>query len=74
MVSIAFGAATEKEGMGHGDFKLLAMLGVWTGWQMLPFIILLSSITGTIVETLMLASGTLKRSTPRFGPYLSAAG
>ena len=41
---------------------------------MLPFITLLSSITGTIVETLMLASGTLKRSTPPFGPYLSAAG
>jgi leader peptidase (prepilin peptidase)/N-methyltransferase len=75
IVYIIFKVATGKEGMGHGDFKLLAMLGAWTGWQVLPVIILLSSLTGAIVGTLMLASGTLKRSsTLPFGPYLSAAG
>ena len=75
IVYIVFRIATGKEGMGHGDFKLLAMLGAWTGWQVLPVIILLSSLTGAIVGTLMLASGMLKRSTTLpFGPYLSAAG
>ena len=48
-VYIVFKLLTGKEGMGHGDFKLLAMLGAWLGWQYLPLIIIISSIVGSIV-------------------------
>ncbi|MGH8550598.1 MAG: prepilin peptidase [Methylococcales bacterium] len=66
---------TGKEGMGFGDFKLLAMLGAWMGWQFLPVIILFSSLVGASVGTIMILSGKHNRSAPiPFGPYLSAAG
>lgn len=70
-----FKLLTHKEGMGYGDFKLLAMLGAWLGWQMLPIIILLSSIVGVIVGLSLIASKRLTRDQPiPFGPYLAMAG
>ena len=66
---------TGKEGMGFGDFKLLAMFGAWMGWQVLPVIILMSSFVGALTGSLMIVFGKHKRSMPiPFGPYLSAAG
>jgi len=70
-----FKLATGKEGMGYGDFKLLAALGAWLGWQMLPAIILLSSIVGAIIGILLIVAARHGRNVPiPFGPYLAAAG
>lgn len=70
-----FKLATGKEGMGYGDFKLLAALGAWLGWQMLPAIILLSSVVGALVGICLIAFSRHGRNTPiPFGPYLAAAG
>jgi len=70
-----FKLLTGKEGMGYGDFKLLALLGAWMGWQMLPVIILLSSLVGAVVGiTLILARGRDRNIPIPFGPYLAAAG
>jgi leader peptidase (prepilin peptidase)/N-methyltransferase len=70
-----FKLATGKEGMGYGDFKLLAALGAWLGWQMLPVIILLSAAVGSVVGLSMLALGRGTRNTAiAFGPFLAAAG
>lgn len=70
-----FKLATGKEGMGYGDFKLLAALGAWLGWQMLPLVIVLSAAVGTIVGIGMIVFGGHSRSTPiPFGPYLAGAG
>ena len=66
---------TGKEGMGYGDFKLLAALGTWMGWQMLPLIILLSALVGAIVGIGLIAFARHGREVPiPFGPYLTAAG
>ena len=71
----AFKLATGKEGMGYGDFKLLAALGAWQGWQMLPLIILLSSFVGAIVGILLIVLTKRGRDIPiPFGPYLATAG
>jgi leader peptidase (prepilin peptidase)/N-methyltransferase len=71
----AFRLLTGKEGMGYGDFKLLAMLGAWLGWQALPVIILLSSLVGALVGiTLIVALGRDRNVPIPFGPYLAAAG
>ncbi len=71
----AFKLVTGKEGMGYGDFKLLAALGAWLGWQMLPLIILLSSLVGALWGIAMLAAARMGRGQPLpFGPYLAAAG
>ena len=71
----AFKLITGKEGMGYGDFKLLAALGAWLGWQMLPVIILLSSIVGAVVGICLIVFSRHGRNTPiPFGPYLAAAG
>lgn len=71
----AFYLATKKEGMGYGDFKLLAMLGAWQGWQMLPFIIIFSSVLGSIIGTVLLFFTKCKRNTQiPFGPFLAVAG
>ncbi|MGB9495734.1 MAG: A24 family peptidase [Azonexus sp.] len=71
----AFKLATGKEGMGYGDFKLLAALGAWLGWQMLPVIILLSSVVGAAVGISLIVFNRHGRNTPiPFGPYLAAAG
>ena len=66
---------TGKEGMGHGDFKLLAALGAWLGWQALPQIILLSSLIGALIGiTLVIIKGRDKNIPIPFGPYLAGAG
>lgn len=70
-----FKLATGKEGMGYGDFKLLAALGAWLGWQSLPSIILLSSVVGAVLGIIILAVQGKDKSQPLpFGPYLAAAG
>jgi leader peptidase (prepilin peptidase)/N-methyltransferase len=70
-----FKLVTGKEGMGYGDFKLLAMLGAWGGWQVLPLTILLSSIVGAVLGLIMLRLRNAATSTPiPFGPYLAIAG
>lgn len=70
-----FKLATGKEGMGYGDFKLLAALGAWLGWSMLPTIILLSSLVGAIVGISLIVLARHGRNVPiPFGPYLAAAG
>ena len=71
----AFKLSTGKEGMGYGDFKLLAALGAWFGWQALPLIIILSSFVGAFVGILMIVLRRQERETPMpFGPYLAGAG
>jgi len=70
-----FKLLTGKEGMGYGDFKLLAALGAWLGWQMLPLIILLSAFVGALVGIAMIVLRGRDRNIPiPFGPYLAAAG
>jgi len=70
-----FKLATGKEGMGYGDFKLLAAIGAWLGWQMLPLTILLSSLVGAMVGIALIVFARHGRSVPiPFGPYLAAAG
>jgi leader peptidase (prepilin peptidase) / N-methyltransferase len=70
-----FKLLTGKDGMGYGDFKLLAALGAWLGWQALPVIIILSSLVGAIVGgALILLLGRDKNVPIPFGPYLAAAG
>jgi len=74
-VYITFKLITGKEGMGHGDFKLLAMLGAWMGWEMLFVIILTSSLVGaTIGVSMILLKKTSRATQIPFGPYLAAAG
>lgn len=75
LVFHAFKALTGKEGMGYGDFKLLAALGAWLGWQMLPLIILLSACVGALVGIGLIVIRGRDRNIPiPFGPYLAAAG
>jgi len=70
-----FKLTTGKEGMGYGDFKLLAAIGAWFGWQMLPLTILFSSLVGAIVGIGLIAFTRHGRDIPiPFGPYLAAAG
>jgi leader peptidase (prepilin peptidase)/N-methyltransferase len=70
-----FKLVTGKEGMGYGDFKLLAAIGAFLGWQVLPVVILLSSLVGAMVGIAMIALRSHGREVPiPFGPYLAAAG
>ena len=70
-----FKIATGKEGMGYGDFKLLAALGAWLGWQMLPLIIVLSSLVGAVVGITLIIAVRRGRDIPiPFGPYLAGGG
>lgn len=70
-----FRFATGKEGIGYGDFKLLAALGAWLGWMMLPFIVLLSSLMGALVGITMIVLRGHQRDKPiPFGPFLAVAG
>ena len=70
-----FKLLTGKEGMGYGDFKLLALFGAWLGWQYLPLIILLSSLVGAIIGTSMIIFVQRDKNVPiPFGPYLAIAG
>ncbi len=71
----AFKLVTGKEGMGYGDFKLLALLGAWLGWQALPTIIILSSMVGAVIGILLVLLKRQESSHPLpFGPFLAAAG
>ncbi|MBI1731782.1 MAG: prepilin peptidase [Gammaproteobacteria bacterium] len=75
LVYHAFRILTGKEGMGYGDFKLLAALGAWNGIQMLPFMLVVASFVGALIGSAMMFSGRLQRSQPiPFGPYLALAG
>lgn len=70
-----FRLATGKEGMGYGDFKLLALFGAWLGWQYLPQIVLLSALAGALVGGTLIATGRHPQGKPfPFGPFLAAAG
>lgn len=70
-----FKLITGKDGIGHGDFKLLALLGAWGGWQILPLTVLLSSLVGAVAGVILLRLKGAKTSTPiPFGPYLAIAG
>jgi len=75
LVYHVFRLLTGKEGMGYGDFKLLAALGAWLGWQMLPLIILLSSLVGAVIGLIMIGLKIHKSSQPMpFGPFIALAG
>lgn len=70
-----FRALTGKEGMGYGDFKLLAALGAWLGWQQLPLLVLLSSLVGAIVGLILISTKKQDSTQPiPFGPFIAAAG
>ena len=70
-----FKLATGKEGMGYGDFKLLAALGAWMGWKALLPIVLVSSFVGAVVGIALIVLARRGREIPiPFGPYLAAAG
>jgi leader peptidase (prepilin peptidase)/N-methyltransferase len=70
-----FRLLTGKEGMGYGDFKLLAAMGAWMGWQVLPLIVLLSSVVGAAFGLILMGAGKLQRDKPMpFGPFIAAAG
>ncbi|MGB0513344.1 MAG: prepilin peptidase [Wenzhouxiangellaceae bacterium] len=70
-----FRIATGKEGMGYGDFKLLAAIGAWFGWEVLPSVILLASGVGAVIGIALIAARRMGREVPiAFGPFLAAAG
>jgi leader peptidase (prepilin peptidase)/N-methyltransferase len=70
-----FKLVTGKDGMGYGDFKLLAALGAWLGWQALPMVIMMSAVVGVVVNVTLIVARGKDRSIPiPFGPYLAAAG
>lgn len=71
----SFKLLTGKEGMGYGDFKLLAALGAWLGWQSLPLILILSSCVGAVLGILLIVFKRHQQDKPiPFGPYLAIAG
>ena len=75
LVYQAFRLLTGKEGMGFGDFKLLAALGAWTGWQYLITIVILSSLVGAVFGLTLILFRQRDRQIPMpFGPFLAAAG
>jgi len=75
LVYWGFRLIAKKEGMGYGDFKLLAALGAWVGWQVLPFIVVVSAGVGAIVGgiVLWLSKRGMETRIP-FGPYLALGG
>ena len=74
LVYQGFKWATGKEGMGFGDFKLLAMLGAWFGWMALPGLVLISSAVGAVVGIMLILLGRPRDEAIAFGPYLALAG
>jgi leader peptidase (prepilin peptidase)/N-methyltransferase len=75
LVYWAFKLTTGKEGMGYGDFKLLAAIGAWLGWTMLPLVIMLSSVVGAVVGIALIVFAKHGRNIPiPFGPYLAGGG
>lgn len=72
LVAVVFEALMKKEGMGGGDVKLLAMIGAWLGWKAVPFVILASSLTGSVLGIFaLLLSGMGLRTKIPFGPFLA---
>jgi leader peptidase (prepilin peptidase)/N-methyltransferase len=70
-----FRLLTGKEGMGYGDFKLMGALGAWMGWQLLPLVILLSSLVGAVIGLILMALNRHEKGKPMpFGPFIAAAG
>ena len=70
-----FRLLTGKEGMGYGDFKLLAAIGAWLGWQVLPMVVFLSALVGAVIGIAQIVFGGRTREQPiPYGPYLAAAG
>ena len=69
-----FKLLTGKEGMGYGDFKLLAAIGAWLGWQLLPLVVLFSSVVGAVVGSVLILAVRSKNATLPFGPYLAGGG
>ncbi len=75
LVFHVFRLATGKEGMGHGDFKLLALVGAWLGWQYLPVTLVLAAFVGAVTGIALILGGRLTRGMPlAFGPFLAGAG
>jgi leader peptidase (prepilin peptidase)/N-methyltransferase len=75
LVQTVFGAVTGKQGMGEGDYKLLAALGAWLGWMALPAVVLIASVSGVLLAMLWRWRGRLQAGQPMpFGPQLAAAG
>lgn len=75
LVNFVYKIFRKMDGMGHGDFKLFAMLGAWLGWQMLPLILLISAGLGSLIGLILLLLKKTKREDPfSFGPYLALAG
>jgi len=75
LVFKSFKLVTGKEGMGYGDFKLLALFGAWLGWEMLPFIVLASSVAGAIIGVSFIIFRSRDKNLPLpFGPYIAVAG
>jgi leader peptidase (prepilin peptidase)/N-methyltransferase len=71
----AFRLITRKEGMGYGDFKLLAAIGAWTGWQVLPFVVVVAAGAGAVIGSIALWVSRKGRDTRiPFGPYLAVGG
>ena len=70
-----FRFATGREGLGYGDFKLLALLGAWLGWPALPTVVVIASAAGAVVGIMLVVHGSATRDSPLpFGPFLAAAG
>jgi leader peptidase (prepilin peptidase)/N-methyltransferase len=70
-----FRLLTGKEGMGYGDFKLLAAIGAWLGWEVLPMVVFLSALVGAVIGIAQIVFGGRTREQPiPYGPYLAAAG
>jgi leader peptidase (prepilin peptidase) / N-methyltransferase len=75
IIAKGWGLLRNLEAMGHGDFKLLAAIGAWLGWQALPGVVLISSFVGSVAGiAMMVATGQGMQAKLRFGPYLAAAG
>ena len=75
IIAFTFHKITHKEGLGLGDCKLLAAIGAWLGWQLLPMVVLIASLLGTVIGITLIALNKLNRQTPiPFGPYLAIAG
>ena len=69
-----FKLVTGKEGMGYGDFKLLAAIGALLGWKMLPLVVMLSAFVGAVIGLMLIVINERDKNTPiPYGPYLSAA-
>jgi leader peptidase (prepilin peptidase)/N-methyltransferase len=75
LVQTVFKLITGKQGMGEGDYKLLAALGAWLGWMVLPMVLLMASLSGVLIAVVLRWRGRLQAGQPLpFGPYLALAG